>query len=167
MTKFDILTMPAYQDSRPGEEMAQEIIKKVFNVSIVENDKTPGRDNYREYDFKTSNGIKYEVKEDKRSLETGNFFIETAQNYGTGKKAACIKVTKSNYYMILSGNKFYTIPTFILTCMIEDLEQQDLNEPDIKKKKEKRHYDPIRVHTRYGYIIPIKDLKEYAKIIEF
>jgi len=166
MTKFDVMNTEAYKASRPGEEMAQQIITQHFNVSIIENDNTPGRSNYREYDFKTSNGVKYEVKEDKMSLKTGNFFIKTAQDYGTGKIPAAIKVTKSDFYMILSGDKFYIIPTDYLVCMIEELEQQDLKEADIKKKKEKWTYDPIREHTRYGYIIPIRDIREHARIIE-
>jgi hypothetical protein len=167
MTKYDIENTVAYKASRPGEDLAQEIIKQHFNVDIIENDKTPGRENFHEYDFKTSNNKKYEVKEDKMSAFTGNFFIQTYQDYGTGKIPSSIKVTKSDFYMILSGNKFYVIPTELLVSMIDALEKHDLEEPNVKKKKEKSTYDPIRKHTRYGYIIPIRNILGHTTIIEF
>ena len=59
-----------------GNEMeakAREIITKTYNVEVVE---ITGPDDYKIklYDFKTSDGIKYEVKGDRLSVKTKNFF---------------------------------------------------------------------------------------------
>ena len=57
------------------EEKARNVIVNTYDVEISE---ITGGDNYKikQYDFKTSDGIKYEVKGDRLSSQTGNFYIE-------------------------------------------------------------------------------------------
>jgi len=80
---------------------ASERIKNKFNVEIVSfND-----DN--KYDFIDANNIKYEVKCDKYSNISGNFFIEFKGYH----KNSGISNTKANYYIITNEDNYYMILT--------------------------------------------------------
>jgi hypothetical protein len=80
---------------------ASERIKNKYNIDIK-----CWCDNSN-YDFKTTNDIKYEVKCEPMALKTGNFFVEFWA-YGV---ASGISITKSNYYIITDTNKYYLIDT--------------------------------------------------------
>ena len=90
-----------------GNEMeakARETIIKTYNVKVVE---ITGLDDYKtkQYDFKTSDGIKYEVKGDRKSIETNCFFIEY-KGYG---KPSGISIATADKWMLVYHNSFYII----------------------------------------------------------
>jgi len=70
------------------------------------------------YDFKTDDNIKYEVKCDKSSNKTGNFYIEllTYNNKPSG-----ISTTKSDYYIITNTINYYMISTSILKLLCKNM----------------------------------------------
>ena len=115
------------------EKIAQHIICQVNNVSVIEaSDGT----NYKNvmYDFKTSDNITYEVKGDKRSSETNNFFIEFEQSI---RKAPFIQsgVTSSdaNYWMLLHNETFYVVPFNVLRQQAKQAMSNDNNKKYCKK----------------------------------
>ena len=129
-----------------GNEMeakAREIITKTYNVEVVE---ITGEDDYKIklYDFKTSDNIKYEVKGDRRSVETKNF-IEY-EGYG---KPSGIEVSTADKWMLLYDNSFYIIAQ-------TDLLNLGKKETRIKSNKEK---------NTWGNLIKVSDVEPYAVII--
>ena len=78
---------------------ASKRIKKKFNVEIV------SFNNDNKYDFIDNNNIKYEVKYDRYSNISNNFFIEF---YGYGKPSG-IKTTEAHYYIITDGDVYLLI----------------------------------------------------------
>ena len=93
------------------DEKARNVIVNTYDVEISE---ITGGDNYKikQYDFKTSDGIKYEVKGDRLSSKTGNFFIE----YMGYDRPCGIAATEADKWMLLYDKSFYVIQT-------EDLEE--------------------------------------------
>ena len=83
------------------EVEASERIKKLFNVDTV------SFNNTYEYDFITSDNLKYEVKADERSLDTGNFFIE----FKCKSQPRGIMTSISDYYIISDTKNYYLIST--------------------------------------------------------
>ena len=65
---FDLQKTPEYKMGFEYEKIAQNIIKKYEKVDIIETC------NNSDYDFKDSNGITYEVKNDSLSIKTKHFF---------------------------------------------------------------------------------------------
>ena len=64
-------------------------------------------DNYK-YDFKTDDHITFEVKTDKASLITNNYFIEFL---GRNENSSGISITESDYYIITNTIDYYLIKT--------------------------------------------------------
>jgi hypothetical protein len=96
-------------ESKQYEIKASELISAHFNVDILNfND-----DN--KYDFKASDGLLYEVKADKMSLKTGNFFIEY-EGYG---RPSGISVSIANYYILSNTEQYYLISSVILKELCE------------------------------------------------
>ena len=93
------------------EKKAQEHLYKKFNrITIKE------CNNYK-YDFKCNQNYKYEVKADKCSNYTNNFFIEIlSYNNPSG-----IQTTHADYYIITDTNKYYLIEVDILKKLISEL----------------------------------------------
>jgi len=106
--------MSFLRDLKEGQEYekyASKKIKKLFNVKIKE-----FNNDYR-YDFIDTNEIKYEVKYDRRSNETGNFFIE----YVSKDKPSGIGNTESdNYIFMVNKKEGYMVSTTDLKQLIED-----------------------------------------------
>lgn len=99
------------------EERAITELIKYYNNKYVLNSRCK---DFR-YDFILSNGIKYEVKFDGMSLQTGNIFIEFKQS----NKLSGISITNAKYYIIISpiNNKepyFIKIKVKILKKLIID-----------------------------------------------
>ena len=63
--------------------------------------------NYK-YDFETDDHITFEVKTDKASLITGNFYIEFL---GRNEKQSGISITESDFYIITNTIDYYMIKT--------------------------------------------------------
>ena len=73
--------------------------------------------NYK-YDFITIDNVKYEVKHDKVSALTGNFFIE----FMSDDKPSGISISEAEYYIIISGNNYYLIKTSNIRELIDNEE---------------------------------------------
>jgi len=116
------------------EQQAQDLICNKFNVVIVD---VPCNN---KYDFLTSDGVKYEVKNDKRATLTGNYFIEYIQN----DKPSGIKTTDANYYILITDNKILLISVDSIKMLLK------LNSFKIKSVND-------TVPTS-GYIVPCTEL---------
>ena len=104
--KYNLQDTREYKDiGYPAEIKAREIIKNNENVEIIET-----CNNYM-YDFKDSNNITYEIKNDITSNVTNNFFITYAQTNNKHEEYIPAGISRSIavYYMILHNNKFYKI----------------------------------------------------------
>jgi hypothetical protein len=91
---------------RKYEKEAQDKIIKLNDVSII---KEQNSDNwmFTHFDFRTSDNITYEIKADRMSLKTNNFFIEVRNKNGlTG-----LSITKAEYHIITDTENYYLILT--------------------------------------------------------
>ena len=111
---FDLQKTPEYKKGATYEIKAQNIIKKYEKVDIIETC------NNSDYDFKDSNNITYEVKNDSLSIKTKHFFITYKQQFKNNNyfTAAGISNSKSDFYMLRYGNEFYKIKTATLKMVI-------------------------------------------------
>ena len=66
------------------------------------------------YDFKTDDHISFEVKTDKMSNFTGNYYIEFL---GRCEKPSGISITEADYYIITNTIDYYMIKTSKLKIM--------------------------------------------------
>ena len=114
MTYYNLQDTPEYKKGATYEQIAQNIIKKYEKVDIIETC------NNSDYDFKDSNGITYEIKNDSLSIKTKHFFITFKQQFKNNNyfTAAGISNSKSDYYMLRYGNHFYKIKTATLKMII-------------------------------------------------
>ena len=114
MTYYNLQDTPEYKKGATYEKIAQNIIKKYEKVDIIETC------NNSDYDFKDSNGITYEIKNDSLSIKTKHFFITYKQQFKNNNyfTAAGISNSKSDFYMLRYGNEFYKIKTATLKMII-------------------------------------------------
>ena len=99
------------KDSKKYEKQAAKKVCRRNNDSVDHY-----CDNYK-YDFMTTNTkLRYEVKHGKASVVYGNFFIEC----GSDGKPSGILTTEADFYIILSNDIFYPIPTDALKELIHD-----------------------------------------------
>ena len=98
------------QEYKPFEIEAANRITAKYDTKIKK-----FNNDYR-YDFKTFNGIKYEVKSEPASLKTNNLFIEF---HGYGKPSG-ISISESNFYIINDTINYYLIDTNILKQLLKD-----------------------------------------------
>jgi hypothetical protein len=142
---------------QPMEIIAQNVIKKADNVTIIETC------NNSDYDFKDSNNITYEVKADQKSLLTGNFFIACMHKglYDTEFQPSGISKSKSDYHLITYGESLYKIKTHTLRHMIMlDYERRE-------RRYLIKSYSNSRNETIKGILVKVEDIKAYARIYEF
>ena len=90
------------------EQISAEKICKLNNTTI-----NHICNNYR-YDFMTNDNICYEVKTDKASLKTNNYFIEFLT---FNKKPSGISTSEANYYIINDMTNYYLIEINILKSL--------------------------------------------------
>ena len=111
---FKFTNRPEYINGFNFELLVHKIIKDNENINIIE------ICNNADYDFKDNNNITYEIKNDSRSIKTGNFFITFKQKFvnKNNYQLAGISVTKSDYYILRYGNKIYKIKTDIIIYLI-------------------------------------------------
>ena len=90
-------------------EYLAQLIQQRNNVSVL---LEQNGDNYRhvKYDFMSSDGIRYEVKTDSRSLDTNNFYVEFSKN----DRPSGIAISEVDYYIITNTNDYYLIDIKIL-----------------------------------------------------
>jgi hypothetical protein len=153
---FDVQKTQEYDNAKPYELIAQRIITHANNVQVIEDDDTPGRPDYQKswFDFRTSDQITYEVKQDSRSINTGNFFIAGMQSFKNETyKAYCgICKTKADYYMLLFGNEFYKIDTDIIIDLL------------LTNTYKVARYGNKRGDTIYGILLPVAHVKPFAEV---
>lgn len=127
------------------EEKAIKLIESKFNVKCI---KRQDETNYKTvlYDFKTDDGLTYEVKADFASVRTNNFFIE----YEGYNKLSGITTTKADKHILNSNDKYYIIKTKKLKQLIRD--------NDFKT-----------IYTKYtetaGFLIPVYIIQNNAEYI--
>ncbi len=128
------------------EAEARNIIKENYNVEIIE---ITGAKDYKTklYDFKTSDNIKYEVKGDRLSCKTNNFFIEY-EGYG---KPSGISISTADKWMLLYNNSFYIISQTDLLNLVQ---------------KETKISSNFKKDT-WGKLIKVSDIEPYAEIVTF
>ena len=117
------------------EAKARTAIINYYNVEIknITDDETH---KINIYDFETTNDIKYEVKGDRLSIKTGNFYIE----YSAFNKPSGISISTANIWMLLYGESFYCISSDELKKLCRKY----------KDKKACCNFETI------GYLIPVK-----------
>ena len=135
----------------PMEIMAQNIIKRDYGVQIIETC------NNADFDFKDSNNITYEIKADRRSISTHNFFITYAQQTlaNSELQPAGISKSKADYHMLMYGESFYKIKTADLRFCI------------LKNAYPKLTHMNARNEEIYGLLVKVSSLKPYAIIYDF
>lgn len=133
----------------PAELLAQEIIKKYYKVNIAES-----CSNYK-YDFKDTNNTTYEIKADKKSHLTDNFYIEFSQKFSQNEEYIPSGISKSiaDYYMIMNGDTFYQVKRNIILHLIITNDYQKITFKD----------NIYNTFTK-GVLIKVKDIKPYAII---
>ena len=128
------------------EDKAKLFITQYKNVEVVEEQ---NKDNYStmHYDFKTSDGISYEVKADKRSFSTGNFFIEYS---GYGKPTG-IRITTADKHILTDEQQFYIIRTSKIIKLLRDNTYKD---------------GYVKGSDTWGSLIPKADIIKHARVFE-
>ena len=98
------------QKYKPYEFIAQGRICSLFNTEILNVCCN------KDYDFETTQKIKYELKTDEKSLTTGNFYIE----YQGYNKLSGITTTKADYYILSNTKEYYLIDVGILRALTKN-----------------------------------------------
>ena len=128
------------------EKEAQDKIIKLNNVSIIEEQNS---DNwmFTHFDFRTSDNITYEIKADRMSLKTNNFFIEVRNKNGlTG-----LSITKAEYHIITDTENYYLILT------------EQIRQIIITNRK---HFKIASTqHGTIGYLVPKIYIIKHSKIL--
>jgi hypothetical protein len=140
------LFLKKLEDNKKYEVEASQRIKNKYNVDIVS-----FNNNYK-YDFITSHNIKYEVKADKASIKTGNFFLE----FECYNKPSGILTTEASYYIITDTTNYYLISVDKLKELINNLKNKKL----IIIK-----FVTDEIGTTYGFIINKKLIIDDAILI--
>jgi len=126
------------------EDKFKTCIKELYDVEVIEEQTS---DNYTtmHYDFKTSDGKTYEVKADRKSTQTGNFFIE----YEGNNKPSGLSITKAKTHVFTDEAFFYVIRTRKLK---ELLKTNTYNEGFVYQSKTK------------GFLVPRPDIMQHAQV---
>ena len=111
------------QDLAVAQVTQQRIAEKLLEL-LQDSDLLSSDNNNNSYDIAVERRgtiITFELKEDFKSRETGNIFIE----YSCNRKPSGIRTTKANFYILTVAPKDgtfedYIIPTKVLKQMIDD-----------------------------------------------
>ena len=146
MVYYNLPDTSEYKKGLDYEIKAQNIIKQFEKVDILETC------NNSDYDFKDSNNITYEIKNDTLSHKTKHFFITYKQQFKNKNhfQPAGISTTKGDYYMLRYGYQFYKIKTTILKMIIYD------------NKYNYVQYDNNRGDTIIGIRVPAVDIDQFS-----
>ena len=129
-------------DAQKYERIAADKVCKKDNVTVTHFCTT-----YK-YDFETSNDITYEVKHDKASVYTGNFFIE----FISDDKPSGISISEAHYHVLISGDKYYLIKTSDIRQLIDNEEYFRIGNVNITNKTK-------------GFLFKIDTLTKYSQLI--
>ena len=124
-----------YELGKVDEREAARLVCARDGVTVIH---VQDKYNYRwtHYDFKMSDLTTYEAKSDKKSLETGNIFVEFLDR---GKPSG-IAITTADYH-IFKSEAFYQIPTAVLKELVKGRRTASA-----KNKKTKA--------LTWGYLVP-------------
>lgn len=125
------------------EEEAARRVQVYFNLVEIPFLNTDAK-KYKYYDFTDECGRTFEVKTDRRSRDTGNYFVEVA-NRG---KASGLAVSTSNYYVITDTREYMLIETDVLKMYIQT-----------RKPRQ------ITINGSLGYLVSTEDLKKHMIVI--
>ena len=163
-----------YGNNKQFEKHAAELIlgrmngtQKLCKYRLME---TQTEDNWRttHYDFATSDGhqtLTFEVKTDKRSLETRNWFIE----FECRSKRSGIAKTQAQYHIFCNTSAYFCISTHKLNQLIQRLRKSD--ELLIRKCCERDGKGSILFDEgglslfSIGYVIPISLIIEESILL--
>lgn len=148
---YDIRKNPNWDFGRHYEILAQKIICRAFSVSLDHE-----QEDYK-YDFMTSDGLKYEVKANKKSVEYRTFFIETGQSINNGKrwspfKPSGLMTSEADYWMLWHGVMFLKIHHTNLKKLIRN------------NKYKKSNCEPNPTNKTRGFIVPVIDVMRLAVV---
>ena len=108
------------EDKNFGEEAQRRFAKTLVSKGFIIDFMAEG--DFPDWDIKLTNGKTFEIKTDRRALDTGNLFIETSYK---GEYSGLAK-TKADYFVIIVGN-------FALVAKTEDVMRFLLSHPLISK----------------------------------
>lgn len=137
-------------DGKWAEELFARIALKKLDATDVKFNTHESIVELRKWDlqFITRTGIerKFEVKWDKKSIDTGNFAVEM---FGRSAESG-ISVTIADFWVTLSGKTFYITPVDKLKELIKS-----------------HNYRNVANCTRTAYVwlVPIADVKKISKLI--
>lgn len=137
MTFYDDL-----HDALIIEQEAQKRVINYYNNTYKSNSfrlgRTQNSKNYKylKYDFEilpcnNHYSILFEVKNDKLTKYTGNFFIEYLNNNGSDSG---ISITESHYHILVNDDIYYMISTYNILKLIKSL--KNTNKIFTKESKE-------------------------------
>ena len=139
-----------------GEAQAQNFITSVFNTAILSSC------NNSDYDFLTSDNVKYEVKFDAVASRTKNLFVEFRTLYYNKDKNYVLRdiqsiknsglsISKSDKYIFV----LYINHKYIFIMMDTIILRQIIKNCNYKITQ---HYNKYYNSESEGFIIPIKDV---------
>lgn len=130
------------EKNKQYEIQAAKLVKETFHTETALNTDSA---TYKYWDFVDSVGTTYEVKADKRSLTTPNFYIE----YESFNSPSGISITKADYYVITNTLLYFLIPTEQIRILIETLKPRSAS------------CSNGRGFSR-GYLIPQEEMLKYS-----
>uniref|UniRef100_A0AAU7N493 Uncharacterized protein n=1 Tax=Nitrosopumivirus cobalaminus TaxID=3158414 RepID=A0AAU7N493_9VIRU len=130
-----------------GEKIEREFLEIMLDHLEVEGIKVAGY--HSAYDIESSDGVKYEIKSDRKCALTGNVFVEISCN----GEASGLFVTEADKIVYYLNNEWVFITPNSLHNLIAD------EEPRYWKGK------PDGGSVVEGYIIPYETFIEYSEMI--
>ncbi len=161
----DIKFFELLEIGKQKEREAYELLFKLFELYVIETR------NDDKFDFRTNDNITYEVKFDRLTLKTGNFFIEyqTVKEYiiknefgqveGIDEiKRSGISTTQADKYILVNAPNNSTTLFYIVDV-------GDLKELIKANNYNKRYCENTKTNIlSWGYLIPSADIVRISKL---
>jgi len=113
------------------------------------------------YDFEVlspckTKSILFEVKNDKRCKDTGNFFIEFA--HGDGEPSG-IRITTAHFHIFTNCDNYWMMPTSRILQVIQQIPLRKVSAKETILNDRGEKYQKI---SSWGYLVPCKMPLEHA-----